>query len=160
MFYRQEIGKPDVSTSNEMCFCSVCEFDLRDSVSKDIEIYHKESFAWLININKVLENHYKTKNIFLDVEQFAVLHQFCKLTTSNVTGSSMKKYFQKKFSGHNITYSPNMNFFELHSLQNRHEIIQIAIWVLFDWKKRVELLWRNNIIRYNIFKKDFVECPD
>lgn len=160
MFYRQEIGKPDVSSSNEMCFCSVCEYDLRGSQNDPIEIYDDESFEWLININKALENNDADDNIFLKVDQFAVLRHFCKLATSNITGSSIQKHFQKKFSKHKITYSPNMNFFELHSINSRHEIIQIAIWILFDFEKRVEILWRNKIIRYNLFRKNFIECPD
>ncbi len=160
MFYRQEIGKPDTNSSNEMCFCSTCEFDLRHSDDQSIDIFDQDSFEWLIKINKGLEKFNTDQNLFLNTEQFAVLHQFCKLATSSFSGPLMKNYFQKKFSKNNIKYSPNMNFFELHSLENRHEIIQIAIWILFDWKNRTELLWRNKIIRYNHFKKDFVECPD
>ena len=160
MFYRQEIGKPNVYETNEMCFCTVCEFDLRNSIQKPIAILDRESFELLSNLIKSLESFSTNNKLSLDLEQLNVLHQFCKLTTSKATGPKIKEYFQDKFKKYLVDYNPNMNFYELHSLNYRHQILQIAIWILFDWENRVNILWRNKIVRYNYFKKDFVECPD
>jgi len=157
MFHRNELGKPRMFDGPKMCFCTTCEYDLRNSKKQNVKIFENESFEMFSELLSSLQN---SEKLSLDVEYLAVLRQFCKLINSKVTGYKICDYLIKHLSLTKKLISPSYMPFENSEVLHRHYTIQMATWILYDWKLRLKLLNRNKVIRFNYLAKDFSNPPE
>lgn len=132
MFRRNELGKPGVFDGPEMCYCTTCEYDLRNSKPQGVRILDNESFSMLAELLSSVQNG---DELSLDEEHLAVLRQFCKLINSKVTGHELCGFLTKDISLSKNLIFPNYSTFEVCDIRHRHITIQLAIWILFDCEK-------------------------
>lgn len=156
MFHRNELGKPSVFDGLEMCFCTTCEYDLRDSKKQDVETLENESFELFTELLSSLQN---SEELSLDVEHLAVLRQFCKLINSKVTGHKLCDFLIKFLNLSKNLISPNNLTYEASRISQRHKTIQLAIWILYDYEIRLKHLWQNKVLKYNYLIKDLIPIP-
>ena len=65
----------------------------------------------------------------------------------------------EKIGAPEILLHPKHKSFEYYSLEERHVVIQLAMWLLADPEVRIVDAWRNKAVRYNVLKKDFQPRP-
>lgn len=157
MFHRNELGKPNIFDGPEMCFCSTCEFDLRNSIIQPVHFFDGESSSLFKDLGNSLQ---ESIMVTIDIECLAVLRQFCRLINSRVTGNNLSSFLMKQLKIPDDSYKPNYLTFEVVGVNSRHTIVQLAIWILFDWKNRLEMIWKNKAVRYNFLMKDFHNTPN
>ena len=58
-----------------------------------------------------------------------------------------------------LHYCLEMLHFENYSLEDRHVVIQLAIWLMADPETRIVDSWQNKAVRYNMLNKDFKPRP-
>lgn len=156
MFHRSELGKPRMFDGPEMCFCTTCEFDLRKSEPETVNFIDVDSRDMFVELGESLQCG---NELSLDVDNLAVLRQLCKLINSSVTGQKLCGNLIKHLQLHKDFLLPNHMAFELADINQRHNIIQFAIWILRDWENVLEMLWKNKAFRYNHLIKDFPQAP-
>ncbi|MCB1584580.1 MAG: TniQ family protein [Xanthomonadales bacterium] len=157
MFHRNELGKPNIFDGPEMCFCSTCEFDLRDSSPQPVQFIDEESSPMFSDLIHSLQT---SSELSLDIEHLAVLRQFCKLINSKVTGQKLCNFLIKQLRIPGGSFAPNYLTFEASGIDHRHMTTQLANWILFDWERRLEKIWKDKVVRYNYFSKDFFGPPN
>ena len=94
-----------------------------------------------------------------DVGFFAVLHQLCKIMLVHSQHAHLRQFVSAKIGAPEIQLRPRHKSFEHYSLEERHVLIQLAMWLLSDPEKRILDAWRNKAVRYNVLKKDFSPTP-
>ncbi len=140
-----------------MCFCTTCEFDLRNFEPEKVNFIGVDSREMFCELVQSVQDGNK---LTLDVEHLAVLRQFCKLINSSVTGNKLSSYLIKHLQIHADYLLPNHMTFELADISHRHKIIQLAIWILYDWELRLENIWANKILCFNMLLKDMSSPPN
>ena len=90
---------------------------------------------------------------------FAVLHQLCKIMLTHYSHVHLQQCVAGKIGAQEVSLRPKREPFEHYSLEERHVVIQLAMWLLVDPETRIVDTWRNKAARYNVLKKDFKPRP-
>jgi hypothetical protein len=157
-FHRREMGKFTVVDAGSLTLCHACEFDLRTAETKRPIIYDESAYLTWLPILQTLEGN-SENDVRYDVEFFAVLHQLCKILLSHYAHVRLQRYVAEKIGAPEIKLHTSHKSFEYYSLDERHVIIQMAMWLLADPEIRIVDAWRNKAVRYNVLKKDFQPMP-
>jgi hypothetical protein len=160
-FHRGEMGKFSQIEAGLMTQCHVCDFDLRESKSIKPVIYDASVYQVLLPVLHLLEeqNRKGGSKASLDVGFFAVLHQLAKLMLTHYSHVHLRQYVSAKIGAPEICLRPRHEPFEYYSLQERHVVIQLALWLLANPEVRIAEAWRNKAVRYNVLTKDFSDAP-
>ncbi len=156
-FHRREMGKFSKVDSGSITLCHACEFDLRESPVRLPLIYDNSAYQMWAPALQMLEGC--EVDARYDVGFFAVLHQLCKIMLMQTSHVRLRKYVSEKIGAPEIQLHARHKPFEHYSLEDRHVLIQLAIWLLADPESRIVEAWRNKAVRYNVLKKDFKQMP-
>lgn len=47
----------------------------------------------------------------------------------------------------------------MHSIEERHHVLTMALWLMFDLRGRLPLAWQAKAVRYNVLMKDLIRPP-
>ena len=156
-FTRREMGKFSQVDAGLITQCHVCDFDLRNSkVVKPVIYDESAAMTWLPAL-KMLEG--ETVDARYDVGFFAVLHQMCKILLAHGQHVHLQKYVANKIGAPAVALLSGNAPFENYLLEDRHVVIQLAVWLLADPEVRIVDAWRNKAVRYNMLNKDFKLRP-
>lgn len=157
-FHRREMGKFSVVDAGPFFLCHACQFDLRDSPARQPLIYDKSAFQEWLLILQMLEGDIEI-DARHDIGYFEVLHQLCKILLTQSSHVRLQKYVSGKMCAPEIILNAKHKTFEHYALDERHAVIQIAMWLMADPGARIVEAWRNKAVRYNVLKKDLRESP-
>jgi hypothetical protein len=157
-FHRGEMGKFSLVESGSITLCHACGFDLRNSPVKAPVIYDASVCQTWLPTLRLLEG-YNWIDAHYDVGFFAVLHQMCKLMLTHYSHVHLQQYVSEKIGAPEIQLRPKHESFEHYTLEERHVVIQLALWLLADPEVRIVEAWRSKAVRYNVLKKDFQMMP-
>lgn len=156
-FHRREMGKIGQVDAGLITQCHACDFDLRESKVIEPVIYDESAgLTWLPALH-MLEG--VDVNARYNVGFFAVLHQLCKIMLTHYSHEHLQQFVAAKIGAPEVTLQPKHKSFEYYSLEERHVVIQLAMWLLADPETRIMDAWRNKAVRYNVLKKDFQPRP-
>jgi len=155
-FHRIELGYYDRAESWSLTHCHDCGFDLRNSPLHAPVFYENSSRSLMLDTLQILEGVEDKK---FDAGCFSVLHQMCKILLSNAKHVRLYKHVSEQVAAPNILLLAGRASFEESSLQVRHHIIQLGMWIMAKPATRIEEAWRMRAIRYNVLKKDFRKMP-
>lgn len=77
-----------------------------------------------------------------------VLHQLCKLLVSNRPALRLYHFVLSRIHVQPRALSKGRFAFELRSIDERHFILQLALWLMLDLT-RLREAWESGAIRYN-----------
>lgn len=143
-----------------MCRCSECGFDLRRAKSGDLRIVDEQSLAFLREISAELELiDLSSCGRYLRIEFTDVLHQLCKLLVSDRPAQRFYHFVLDRIHLVPCDLSKGRFAFECRSIDERHFVIQLALWLMLDLKSRLREAWESGAVRYNYFLKDMESPP-
>ena len=157
-FHRREMGKFSRIDAGIITQCHACDYDLRKSRVVTPVIYDESAYqTWLPALNMI--EGVGDVNARYDLGFFSVLHQLCKIMLTHYSHEHLRQYVSEKIGAPEILLHPKHKSFEYYSLEERHVVIQLAMWLLADPEVRIVNAWRNKAVRYNVLKKDFKPRP-
>lgn len=156
-FHRREMGKFSQLDAGLITQCHACDFDLRESKVIAPELYDESAFSMWLPALQMLEGNKVDAHYNLGF--FSVLHQLCKVMLTHFSHEHLQSYVANKIGAPLVNLQPGRESFEQYSLQERHAIIQLGMWLLADPEVRIIEAWRNKAVRYNVMKKDFQPRP-
>jgi len=137
--------------------CHACDFDLLNTqVVKPVIYDESAALTWMPAL-QMLEG--KSVGARYDTEFFAVLHQMCKILLAHGQHVHLQKYVADKIGAPEIMLLSGNAPFENYSLEDRHVVIQLAMWLMADPEKRIVEAWRSKAVRFNMLNKDFKPRP-
>lgn len=157
-FHRREMGKFSQVESGPITLCHACDFDLRKSPVKAPVIYDESAYQMWLPALRMLDGNDGVDACY-DVGLFSVLHQMCKIMLVHSPHVHLRQFVSGKIGAPEIQLRPRHESFEHYSLEERHVVIQLAMWMLADPEKRIVEAWRNKAVRYSVLKKDFSPTP-
>lgn len=156
-FHRREMGKFAQLDAGLVSQCHACDFDLRKSPVKEPVIYDESAgLTWLPALRMIEGEGVDAR---YNVGFFAVLHQLCKIMLTHYSHEHLQQYVAGKIGVPEVQLRPKHESFEHYSLEERHVVIQLAMWLLADPEARIMDAWRNKAVRYNVLNKDFQPRP-
>lgn len=156
-FHRREMGKIGQVDSGLITQCHACDFDLRESKVIEPVIYDESAgLTWLPALSMLEGDGVDAR---YNVGFFAVLHQLCKIMLTHYSHEHLQQYVAGKIGAPGVMLQPKHESFEYYSLEARHVVIQLAMWLLADPEVRIVDAWRNKSVRYNVLNKDFQPRP-
>ena len=156
-FHRREMGKFSQVDAGLITQCHACDFDLRESEAVAPVIYDESAGQTWLPALQMLEGD--GVDARYNVGFFAVLHQLCKLMLTHYSHVHLRQYVSEKIGAPEVALRPKHESFEHYSLEERHVVIQLAMWLLADPEARIVEAWKNKAVRYNVLKKDFHPRP-
>lgn len=156
-FHRREMGKFSQVDAGLITQCHACDFDLRESKVIKPVIYDESAYRTLLPALRMIEGD--AVDARYNVGFFAVLHQLCKIMLTHYSHVKLRQYVSEKISAPEIQLNKKHKSFEYYSLEERHIIIQLGMWLLANPEVRIVEAWRNKAVRYNVLKKDFQPRP-
>lgn len=156
-FHRIELGRYGVIEEEPMTLCHECGFDLREAPVNAPVFYEDSSRQLMQEVLNMLEGGGGTK---FDLGFFSVLHQMCKILLSNTKHIGLRRYVSDQVNTLDVPLQTGKVCYEERSIQERHRIIQLGMWLMNDPEHRVIDAWKKaKAVRYNVLKRDFHEMP-
>ena len=155
-FHRIEQGRYGGAYECSIAMCHECGFDLCRAPLIGPRIYEGTSNT-LFDALRVLED---TDNKRFDSGFFKVLHQLCKIVLANSKHTKLREYVIRRSGAEDIPLQIGKICFEERSLQERHHIIQLGMWLISDPSNRIMDAWQEKAVRYNVLKRDFQRMPE
>lgn len=156
-FHRREMGKFSQVDAGLITQCHACDFDLRESKEVAPTIYDESAAQTWLPALRMLEGD--DVDARYNVGFFSVLHQLCKIMLTHIPHVHLRQYVAEKTGAPEIALQQKHKPFEYYSLEERHVVIQLAMWLLADPETRIVDAWKNKAVRYNVLKKDFQPKP-
>ncbi len=157
-FHRREMGKFSQVDAGSITQCHACDYDLRKAKVVKPVIYDESAYlAWsptlrMMEVDGDVDAKY-------NLGFFSVLHQLCKIMLTHYSHEHLRQYVSEKIKAPEIMLHPMHKSFEHYSLEERHIVIQLAMWLMADPEVRIVDAWRNKAVRYNVLNKDFQPRP-
>jgi len=156
-FHRREMGKIGQVDAGLITQCHACDFDLREAKTGVPVIYDESADLMWLPALRMLEG--ESVGACYNVGFFAVLHQLCKIMLTHYSHEHLQQFVAARIGAPEIILRPKHESFEYYSLEERHVVIQLAMWLLADPETRIMDAWRNKAVRYNVLNKDFQPRP-
>lgn len=157
-FHRREMGKFSQVNAGSITLCHSCDFNLCNAPIKEPIIYNESAYQEWLPILNMLEQG-GSLDSHRDAGYFAVLHQMCKILVSHVPHGRLQHFVADKISAPKVDLLAKHDPFEHFSLEARHIIIQMAMWLMVKPEEKIIDAWRNRAIRYSVMTKDMIEIP-
>ena len=93
-----------------------------------------------------------------DIGFFDVLHQLCRIMTSTAGHIRLRQFVLEKMGIEDIQLQGGRVAIEERSLEERHHLVQLGIWLMAD-PERIFEAWQAKAVRYNVLGKDFRNKP-
>lgn len=120
--------------------CHACDFDLRESKAVAPIIYDESAGLTFLLALRMLEG--EAVDARYNLGFFAVLHQMCKVMLTRNAHIHLRQYVSEKIGAPEVALRPKHESFEYYSLDERHVIIQLGMWLLADPEARIPDAWR------------------
>jgi len=155
-FHRIDLGRYGSTDEGPLTFCHQCGFDLRDSPAVALTFYEDSSQQVILEVLGMLEGRDGRK---FDMGFFSVLHQICKLLLSNIERLKLREYVVGQTGALDIPLQTGKRCFEERTMQERHHVLQLGMWLMAAPETRIVEAWRVQAVRYNMLKRDFHWVP-
>jgi len=158
VFHRLELGHRQQTEGSKSCFCSECDFDLRQAPTIGMDLWDQQVFAtWNTVLHRIETN--STTSHARENGKLDVLHHFCRLLVSKRLARRLYPYLCMQTGQIETTLQIGRLTFEQRLLQERHQIIGLAWWLLQRWPSRILQVHCCHAVRYNELLKDFHHAP-
>lgn len=157
MYYRRDFGK-ELPKAGQRYECSSCQFDFRRAVqlspvflSSEIEALFRQMLSALLAQNPPPDG--------FDLGFFQILHQLTRIMVMRQNAGRLLAHTAACLGLDPIPISGWRTPIEQRSLQERHQLLGLGLWLLADLKPRLTEAWRGRAVRYNLLTKDLAAKP-
>lgn len=157
--HRLDMVASDSLEVSSVSFCYSCRFDLRDASRVEPISYDKQASELLMKINRGLDTEDSLGNSEWDLDRYAVMHQLCRIMTERSKHVRLRQFVLEQLAINNFPLTEGHVSFEMRPIAERHQLAQLAAWLLVDLHPRLTKAWRTRFVRYNVLLKDFQDCP-
>ncbi len=158
-FHRLDIANGDAIDAGTLAFCHGCGFDLRLAPAVEPLSYDENAAALLLDACTVLDAG-QVGDYQWDLGRYSVLHQLCMILTSKYRHVSLREFVLDQIEYPDIHLATGRISLEMRSIEERHHLLQLAMWLMVLPDVRLQHAWRSGAVRYNVLLKDFTEPPD
>jgi hypothetical protein len=153
VFHRRELGRPRILNSKVLCLCSECDYDLRKAKPGPPTILESQSFRMFEEMLAELESGHDDP-LHVCIEFTEVLHQICMLLVSGRPTLRLYDFVLSEMKVRHRALTKGRFPFEERALDERHFVIQLAMWLLANPADRLKQAWEAGAVRYNYLVKD------
>lgn len=157
-FHRLDMTRADEIEVTPLSYCHLCGFDFRNAAIDKPIVYDPKASQLLLKLNRQFD-----QDIILgsewDVGQFSVMHQLCRIMTARSKHVHLREFILDQVGAQDIELTTGYINFEMRTIHERHHLLQLAAWMLFDFEFRLTSAWHSRGVRYNILLKDFESAP-
>ena len=142
-----------------MYFCHACGYDFREAERTPV-LFPGEELRTLFE--SMLLSLSKSGNDVgrFDLGFFAVMHQFCRVMATRQNRGRLQGYLAEQLGlQNNMPHQPGRIGIEQRRIEERHQLLLCALWLMADLRPRLRAAWLAKAIRYNLMLKDFGEPP-
>jgi hypothetical protein len=157
--HRLDMVKIEAIEIGAISYCHACGFDLRDGPAVKPISYDEKASELLLEASCVLEADRLSSDEW-ELGRYAVMHQLCRIMTARYPHVSLRAFVLDQLGCQDIFLPQGHISFEMRSIEERHHLIQLTMWLLVDLESRLTAAWRTGSIRYNVLLKDFKDKPD
>ena len=158
-FHRRELGRPTVLDPGLLCSCSECGFDLRRTETHKASAVENQSFSLFREILAELEGPTRSGYHHVCMEFMDVLHQLCKILISRRSKLRLYNFVLGQINVTPRELTKGRFAFEEQSLDERHFIVQLGLWLMVDPANRLSCAWKSGAVLYNYLLKDMESPP-
>lgn len=159
-FHRVEMGKAEEERVPSMRHCHVCAFDLAQSPTSPPSAFESpEALAWLCGLVGALDGAPARSADELNIDDMTVYRYLTSLMLSK-RGAGMNKLTASEIGAQPINFPRGKRLsIEGLPLDQRHQLLMQAGWLMVDPSYRIVSAWKTKAIRYNQLIKDFDDMP-
>lgn len=152
MFHRVEQGKPKRFEVETLDSCWHCSQSLSSATAESIELTPKQvDMKWTSLLRSIDRQFYPAGA--LNFQNITLLHQLCRLLSSKKYRPKLAKYISDKAGYPPLKLEPASLIFEQRNIQERHEILQMAWWLMTN-RKRIKAAINKKALRINLLYRD------
>jgi hypothetical protein len=159
-FHRCDLGNFDISDVSSIHRCWHCGFDYRDTPRIAADFYSPDILASFRTLLVALEASQSADTSDSIVQFHNVLHHLCLLLGMKNKQVAIADFACAALSIDQISKPTRRQPIESRSLDERHHLVQLAIWYLLQLDERLTAAWVNRSITYNRLLKDLRDLPD
>ena len=157
-FVRGELGQRFVTFFDSLCNCVNCGFNLTFAKTYQPEFpNHKVQINYLSLLNqlKYKSLSYESLHFKNGYELFIfIIHLSCFLQSKRGNELLKRSQLITKPTNQMVFSNPTKNTFSEINLNDRHELLMLSLWLLNDWPKRFECLYKKSKISRTKFLGD------
>jgi|SRR5450830_35089 len=157
--HRMDIVNSDALDESTVAYCHECGTDLRTAPMIEPLVYDQEAGLLLMTASQGL-NHNDCESTEWELGKYAVMHHLTTLMTARYKHQHLREFVLAQLGVDDIALTQGYLSFEMRSIEERHHLIQLALWLLVDCDQRLTLAWRDGAIRYSILLKGFYDRPN
>lgn len=151
-FHRIELGKPNQIDVDSLDCCWQCDEPLSNAAMTPVHLHPKlVDRKWrglLLSIDRQL---YPAGA--LSYQNLTLLHQLCRLLSSGKYRSELAEHICRKGNYEYPDIRQQSLIFEQRSIQERHELLQLAWW-LITHRRKIRTAIRDGAVRMNLLYRD------
>jgi hypothetical protein len=121
-----------------LSYCHACGFDLRNGPTTAPSNYDQYATVRLRNIGTMLGKENSSDNEE-EIGHLEVLRHLCTLMTTNYKYIHLRKYVSERLGIADLSLTPGRVWFEARPIDERHHLIQLALWIPFQSQARRSL---------------------
>lgn len=155
-FVRTELGQPEIRELPGLHCCHSCRFDLRRSLALpppclDIEAADRLTTLWM---------ELKDPDCpVIAIETAEILHVICTLLTRKRPALRLREYLSDRLGAEPASTGGKRVPVEIRPAVERHQLLQMAAWVIVDLPGRLRQALDAHALRYNHLVRDFRQLP-
>lgn len=157
-FHRLDMKHPEFVPIESLATCHQCGFNLSRTVFEPVKCYNLEIGDWIRHLSNQLTTGLIADKL-LKLDTFDVLHHLAMLLTSQYSTVRLYGFVCDQLNVSGIELSRGKTAFETRSLHERHHLIQLISWLMYNLEERLRLAWKSKMVRYNHLLKDFEDAP-
>lgn len=156
-YYRKDFGK-ELWEAKDIACCWSCGFDYRQAEPQQPRFYSSEiQSVYTDALNSLIE--YRRVHEQFDGSFFGVLHHLVRAMTTNLNHGKFEAYLSDRLGVDSANIKLGRESIEVRSLEERHHLLMLGLWLMVDLRPRLTEAWRNKAIRYNLMTKDMKPVP-
>lgn len=155
-FTRTDLGQPAVDEFPPLNLCHACGFDLSLAESLSPRCLDHAAAAWLTR----LWSDFADGNLGREtVDRIRLLHVVGSLLTKHHKAMHLSAYVCDRLGVDRLPPDPGRTPLEARPVDQRHQLLQMAAWLLTDLRCRLGEALRDHAVRFNHLLRDFRNVP-
>ncbi|MBV8035533.1 TniQ family protein [Roseateles sp.] len=155
-FVRTELGRHEIDELPGLYCCHSCGCDLRQSCAPPPPCLDEEAASWLTALWMELG---RPECKLTSVDNAEVLHVICTLLTRQRPALRLRGYLGDALGAEPALGGGGRVPIEIRPAVERHQLLQMAAWVMVDMPGRLRQALDAHALRYNHLVRDFRQLP-
>lgn len=155
-FSRADLGHPGLYEFEGLQICHSCGFDLRQAMPAKPSCLDVEAAEWL---NDLWANFEALPDDIHTCESLQSLHALCSLFTRRRYALRLADHVCERLLADYLPASTARTAIEARQILERHQMLQMAAWLMVDLTRRLQEAMADGDIRFNHLLRDFRHLP-